>query len=214
MRRYAIDVAFGPAGFSKFTTGTGSASWEGVARSLYGLFWVLVFFAIINSTLANSNAGVNVFSRTSFAMGRIRAFPPALARVSERHRSPVVAVAAGSVISLGVMLGLGFAYDPGTAFAMIGTALVILLVGIYLVGNVACIGYFARRAHGFSLVSHLIVPIIGIAAFIPAWLAGASCSRRPGPRRHRARTPGPRSFRPLSSGPRPMPPCTSPPAKR
>jgi amino acid transporter len=170
---YAIDVAFGPAGFSKFTTGTGSASWEGVARALYGLFWILVFFAIINSTLANSNAGVNVFSRTSFAMGRIHAFPSQLARVSERHRSPVVAVATGSVISLGVMLGLGFAYDPGTAFSMIGTALVILLVGIYLVLNVACIGYFARRSHGFSLVSHLIVPVIGIVAFIPAWLAGA-----------------------------------------
>ena len=170
---YAIDVGFGPAGFSKFTTGTGAASWEGVARSLYGLFWVLVFLAIINSTLANSNAGVNVASRTAFAMGRVRAFPPQLARVSERHRSPVVAVAAGSVVSLAVMLGLGFGYDPTTAFSMIGTGLVILLVGIYLVVNVACIGYFARRTHGRSLISHLLVPVIAIVAFVPAWLAGA-----------------------------------------
>ncbi|HEY2505905.1 MAG TPA: APC family permease [Streptosporangiaceae bacterium] len=170
---YAIDVQFGPAGFSKFTTGTGSASWEGVARTLYGLFWVLVFFAILNSTLANSNAGVNVFSRTSYAMGRIHAFPSALARVSKRHRAPVVAVATGSVISLAIMLGLGFGYDPSTAFSMIGTALVILLVGIYLVVNVACIGYFARRDHGFRRISHLAVPIIGILAFIPAWLSGA-----------------------------------------
>src|SRR5262249_42209938 len=80
---YAMDVAFGPGKFSSFTTGTGAASWEGVARSLYGLFWVLVFFAIINSTLANSNAGVNVASRTAFAMGRIRAFPAMFAEVSE-----------------------------------------------------------------------------------------------------------------------------------
>jgi amino acid transporter len=175
---YAIDVEFGPAGFAKFTTGTGSASWVGVARALYGLFWVLVFFAIVNSTLANSNAGVNVASRTSFAMGRIHAFPALLARVSERHRSPVIAVATGSVISIAVMLGLGFGYDPGTAFGMIGTALVILLVGIYLVVNLACIGYFARRAHGFSMVSHLLVPVLGIAAFIPAWLAGAGIKVR------------------------------------
>ena len=170
---YAIDVGFGPGKFASFTTGTGAASWTGVARALYGLFWVLVFFAIINSTLANSNAGVNVASRTSFAMGRVRAFPPALARVSERHRSPVTAIVTGTVISLAVMLGLGFGYDPGTAFGMIGTALVILLVGIYLVMNVACIGYFARQSHGFSLVSHLIIPVLGILAFIPAWLAGA-----------------------------------------
>jgi amino acid transporter len=170
---YAIDVAFGPGKFASFTTGTGSASWEGVARALYGLFWVLVFFAIINSTLANSNAGVNVFSRTSFAMGRIGAFPATLARVSDRHRAPVPAIILGCVVGLAVMLGLGFGYDPGTAFAMIGTALVIMLVGIYLVINVACIGYFGRRAHGRNLVSHLIVPVLGIVAFIPAWLAGA-----------------------------------------
>jgi amino acid transporter len=170
---YAIDVEFGPGHFSTFTTGTGSASWVGVARALYGLFWVLVFFAIINSTLANSNAGVNVASRTAFAMGRVHAFPPLFARVSERHRSPVPAIAAGSIIGLAVMLGLGFGYDPVTAFGMVATALVILLVGIYLVMNLACIGYFARRAHGFNLVSHLIVPVLGIVAFIPAWLAGA-----------------------------------------
>jgi amino acid transporter len=170
---YAIDVGFGPGKFASFTTGTGAASWEGVARALYGLFWVLVFFAIINSTLANSNAGVNVASRTVFAMGRVRAFPPALARVSERHRSPVLAIATGTVVSIAVMLGLGFGYDPATAFGMIGTILVILLVGIYLVMNVACIGYFARQKQGFSLISHLIVPVLGILAFIPAWLAGA-----------------------------------------
>ncbi|HEX6934061.1 MAG TPA: APC family permease [Streptosporangiaceae bacterium] len=170
---YAMDVAFGPGKFGTFTTGTGAASWVGVARALYGLFWVFVFFAIINSTLANSNAGVNVASRTAFAMGRVHAFPPVFARVSVRHRSPVLAIAAGTAISIAVMLGLGFGYDPVTAFGMIATALVILLVGIYLVMNIACIGFFARRAHGFSLVSHLIVPVLGIAAFIPAWLAGA-----------------------------------------
>jgi len=169
---YAMDVGFGPTRFASFST-AGSASWEGVARSLYGLFWVFVFFAIINSTLANSNAGVNVASRTSFAMGRIHAFPPQFARVSDTHRSPVLAIATGCAIGLAVMLGLGFGYDPITAFGMIATALVILLVGIYLVMNVACIGYFARRAHGFNLVSHVIVPVLGIAAFIPAWLAGA-----------------------------------------
>ncbi len=62
---YAVDVAFGPAEFHNFTTGTGSASWEGLARSLYGAFWFFVFLAIVNSTIANANAGVNVSSRTA-----------------------------------------------------------------------------------------------------------------------------------------------------
>jgi amino acid transporter len=173
---YAMDVEFGPNKFASFTTGTGAASWVGVARALYGLFWVLVFFAIVNSTLANSNAGVNVASRTSFAMGRIHAFPAVFGRVSERHRSPVLAIATGCVIGLAVMLGLGLGYGPVTAFGMVATALVILLVGIYLVMDLACIGYFVRRAHGFNLISHVIVPVLGIAAFIPAWMTGAGLS--------------------------------------
>ncbi len=67
---YAVDVAFGPAAFHTFTTGTTSASWVGIARSLYGIFWFFVFLAIVNSTIANANAGVNVSSRTAYAMGR------------------------------------------------------------------------------------------------------------------------------------------------
>ena len=171
---YAADVAFGPAGFLHFTTGTGSASWEGMARSLYGLFWILVFLAIVNSTLANSNAGVNVSSRTSFAMGRIRAFPPVLGSVNSRHRSPVVAILVGGVISLVAMLALGIGYSATTAFAMVGTALVILLVAVYILMNAACIGFFVRSPdHQTNVISHVIIPVLGIAAFIPAWCAGA-----------------------------------------
>jgi len=173
---YAADVAFGPAGFASFTTGAGAgkASWIGLARVFYGLFWVLVFLAIVNSTLANSNAGVNVSSRTAFAMGRIRAFPSLFSLVSAKHRSPVNAIVLGTVISLAAMLGLGLYYGPTVAFAMVGTALVILLVAIYIVMNAACIGFFARSPnHRFNYVSHLIVPLLGIAAFVPAWCAGA-----------------------------------------
>ena len=171
---YAADVAFGPKGFAGFTTGTGSASWVGLARSFYGLFWILVFLAIVNSTLANSNAGVNVASRTAFAMGRIKAFPPLFSAVSVRHRSPLNAIVLGTLISLAVMLGLGIHYGPTEAFAMVGTALVIMLVAIYILMNAACIGFFARsRDHKFKIVSHLIIPVLGIAVFVPAWCAGA-----------------------------------------
>jgi amino acid transporter len=174
---YAVDVAFGPKGFSGFTTGTGSASWEGLARSLYGIFWFFVFLAIVNSTIANANAGVNVSSRTTYAMGRIGAFPRFLALVSPRHRSPVTSILVAFVITIAVTLGLGFGYTPTVAFAMVGTGIVIVLVAIYILMNAACIGFFARRAgglnRGFNWFSHLIIPLLGIAAFVPAWLTAA-----------------------------------------
>jgi amino acid transporter len=170
---YAADVAYGPGKFSAFTT-AGSESWEGIARSLYGWFWVLVFFAIVNSTIANANAGVNVSTRTAFAMGRIGAFPYALARVSTRHRSPVLAILLVTAVTLGVSYGLGFGYDPATAFGVIATALVILMVANYIVVNIACIGYFQREGRGeFNFVLHIVCPVLGVAAFVPAWLTAA-----------------------------------------
>jgi amino acid transporter len=168
---YAVDVAFGPAAFHTFTVGTTSASWVGIARSLYGIFWFFVFLAIVNSTIANANAGVNVSSRTAYAMGRIRAFPHILAQVHQRHRSPTVAILTAFVLTVAITLGLGLPYTPATAFSMVGTGIVIPLVAIYILMNAACIGYFARQRTGFNVLSHLIIPLLGIIAFVPAWLS-------------------------------------------
>jgi amino acid transporter len=170
---YAVDVAFGPDRFASFST-SGPDSWEGLARGLYGAFWVLVFLAIVNSTIANANAGVNVASRTAFAMGRVGAFPYALARLSTRHRSPVVAILLVTAATIAISFGLGFGYDPNTAFGIVATALVILIVAAYIVTNLACIGYFRRAGRAeFNPVLHLVVPVLGILAFIPAWLTAA-----------------------------------------
>ncbi|HEY1619415.1 MAG TPA: APC family permease [Streptosporangiaceae bacterium] len=174
---YAVDVAFGPSGFAGFGS-SGAASWEGMARNLYGLFWFFVFLAIVNSTIANANAGMNVASRTGYAMGRIGAFPQVLARVHRRHHSPVAAILVAFVLTVAVTLGLGLGYGPTSAFAMVGTGIVIILVAVYIVVNAACIGYFAspsRRGPGRSWnpLLHLVIPLAGIAAFVPAWLTSA-----------------------------------------
>lgn len=169
---YAASVAFGPDQFATFST-QGPDSWEGLARSLYGLFWFFVFLAIVNSTIANANAGVNVSSRTAYAMGRIRAFPSALAVVHGRHQSPVVGIVGAFVVTLAVTLGLGFGYGPTTAFGMVATGLVIVLAAVYILVDAACIGFFARRGHGWNPLLHLVIPILGIVTFVPAWLTAA-----------------------------------------
>jgi amino acid transporter len=170
---YAVDVAFGPDSFATFTS-SGAASWQGLARQLYGLFWVLVFLAIVNSTIANANAGVNVSSRTAYAMGRIGVFPYRLARIALRHRAPYVSIIAVSVATIVVALGLGFGYDPVTAFSMVGTGIVILLVAIYIIANVTCIAYFLRRRRSeMNVFLHVVVPVLGVAAFVPPWLTAA-----------------------------------------
>ncbi|MFJ2400413.1 APC family permease [Streptomyces xanthochromogenes] len=170
---YAMAVYFGPDRFEGFGA-SGDASWEGVARASFGLFWVILFLAVVNSTVANANACSNVSTRTAFALGRIGVFPRAFARLHPRRRSPVTGVTVQFVVAVAAMLGLGLGYDPVTAFALLATVIVTVIIGVYIVADVACAGYFLRRRRDlFSPLRHLVFPALGIAAFVPALLTAA-----------------------------------------
>lgn len=55
----------------------------------------------------------------------------------------MLAIVISFIITAAITLGLGLAYNPVNAFAMIGTGIVIVLVAIYILMYAACIGYFA-----------------------------------------------------------------------
>ncbi|UFR05979.1 APC family permease [Streptomyces sp. Go40/10] len=170
---YAMTVYFGPDRFAEFGA-SGAASWEGVARSSFGLFWVLVFLAVVNSTIANANACANVSTRTAFALARVRVLPGLLATLHPRHRSPVAGIAVQTVVAVTAVLGLGFAYDPVTAFLLLATVIVTVVVGVYIIVNLSCTGHFLRRGRAaFKPVRHLLFPVLGIAAFVPTLLTAA-----------------------------------------
>ncbi|MFF4800494.1 APC family permease [Streptomyces sp. NPDC001351] len=170
---YAMTVYFGPDRFARFGA-SGAASWDGVARASFGLFWVLVFLAVVNSTIANANACANVSTRTAYALARIRVLPRLLAALHPRYRSPVVGIAVQSVVAVGAVLGLGFGYDPVTAFLLLATVIVTVVIGVYIVVNLACAGYFLRRRRELlKPVRHLLLPLLGIVAFVPALLTAA-----------------------------------------
>ena len=165
---YAATVAFGPDRFNTFM-GAGADSWEGLARSLYGFYWIFVFLAIVNSTIANANAGANVSTRTAYALGRIRVFPRLVTVLHPTHRSPYLAVYAQFVIGVVVTLGLGFAYDPVTAFLLVATTIVLVVVLVYILCNLACIGFFTRfRRAELNPFLHVVAPLVGVVAFVPA----------------------------------------------
>lgn len=169
---YAVAAFVGPDKAKDFATGAG---WLGLGRSAWGpLGFLLIFLAIVNSTIANANSGANAATRTWFAMGRIRLLPRLLAHVHDRYESPDYAVIGQFVVGLVVALWLGFQYDPITAFGFLATMLVVAFIPMYVISNLSCIFYYARkRRDEFNVVLHLIFPVLGIAALVPAFLAGA-----------------------------------------
>ena len=178
---YAATVAYGPARFSSFASYANGVPWDGLARTISVVFWALVLFAIINSTLANANAGANVFTRTAYAFGRVGAFPRVLADLHPRFKSPRVGILVELVLSLALGLALGFKYTPQVAFGILGTAIVVIVVPVYIACNIACIGYFARhRKEEQHFISHIVVPIIGALLLIPGFFSVAGITGVPG----------------------------------
>jgi amino acid transporter len=140
-----------------------------------------VFLAIVNSAIANSNAGANAATRTWYAMGRIRLLPAALAVVHPRWRSPHIAVIGQFIVGIAIPLWLGFQFDPATAFGLIATILVAVVVAIYMMVNLACIAYYWRfQREEWNWLLHGLIPVLGIAAFIPAFFTSVGLPVLPG----------------------------------
>ena len=184
---YAATVYFGPERMTEFYTFNDGDPWGFMAEEvLPGIGGLLIVFAILNSSLANANAGANAATRSLFAMGRVGLLPRMFAAIHPTNRTPVTAVhfQAISALIIAVVLGLILANDPFptpegassfgglNVYVFLGTMLGLLFVFMYICVNLACIGYFWRqRRDEFNFIKHLIVPVLGVVAMIPAGLA-------------------------------------------
>jgi amino acid transporter len=75
------------------------------------------------------------------------------------------------VVGVVVAVWLGLEYEPLTAFALVGTIVTAVIIAIYMVVNLACLVFFMREGRADrNLLLHVVVPILGIAAFLPAFL--------------------------------------------
>jgi amino acid transporter len=113
---------------------------------------------------------VNSSTRTLFALGRVRVLPAELSRVESRFRSPVVAIGVQAVVAVIVTFGLGIAYDPATAFAIVGTGITLLYVLLYISVHASCALYFRRLGRpttAVSVLTRFVVPIVGVLALLP-----------------------------------------------
>jgi amino acid transporter len=142
--------------------------WRHLADIYWGAGWVLIFFAIINSALANSNAGVNAASRVVFSMGRNGILPQAFARTHPVHRTPHVAIVAQMIFGVVLALLMGWKWGPLNAFGIISYAAVSLVILVYISTCLACVVYYSTRAREeFNVWLHGVFPVLGAIAFLP-----------------------------------------------
>ena len=142
--------------------------WRHLADVYWGAGWVLIFFAIINSAIANSNAGVNAASRVTFAMARNGVLPSAFARTHPVHKTPHVAIIAQMIFGIALALLMGWTWGPLNAFGIISYAAVSLVILVYVSTCLATVVYFRTKARDrFNPWLHAVFPILGAIAFLP-----------------------------------------------
>jgi amino acid transporter len=172
---YAGVVGWGINNLSTYSSNPNP--WGTMATKVWGEFAFIAIFAILNSALANSNAGVNAATRVLYAMGRSKTLPRPFAHISHRFRTPDIAIIFTMIVGVVLTLWLGFVYGPTTAFALIGTIITIPILVIYMAAC-AAVPFFYTREHreSFNVLRHVIVPLIPfivlifpiLAQFIPA----------------------------------------------
>jgi amino acid transporter len=157
-------------GFDKFTEDTLAQAnpWRHLAEIFWGSGWVLIFLAIINSALANSNAGVNAASRVIYSMGRNGILPSAFGRTHPVHKTPHVAIIAQTALGIVVALLMGWKWGALNAFGIISYALTSLVILVYITVSISAFVYYRRRHRAeFNAWLHGVFPIAGALLFLP-----------------------------------------------
>lgn len=141
------------------------------AQGISGLLAALAYIAGFTSTLGAMIAGSNSQSRLIFNAAREGLLPSWMAKVHSQRRTPWVSFLVFFGLGLAIVYIFGWTVDPVTFFGDIATLGTILVALTYLVSNLALPVYY-RRYHPqqFSVVRHLILPILGILAIgFPLW---------------------------------------------
>ncbi|MDQ6885467.1 MAG: amino acid permease, partial [Candidatus Dormibacteraeota bacterium] len=134
---------------------------------------IIVILAVLNSAIANSNAGANAATRVGYSLARIGLLPRVLARIHPRFHTPYWAVNTQAVGGIVLALALGAVTGgPLNAFALLGTIAGIIVVLIYILTNLSNMVFYLReRREEFNILWNGVIPIVGSLIFLPALAA-------------------------------------------
>jgi amino acid transporter len=155
-------------GFDQFTEKAGASAdpWRELGKVFWSTGWVLVFAAIINSIIANSNAGFNAATRVFYAMARNGIMPKPLARTHPVFKTPHIAIIANTVLAVVLSLLIGWKWGPLFGFFMIATAATIVVILVYMLVMLGSIRYYmTERRDAFNWLLHLVFTAAGIFLF-------------------------------------------------
>jgi amino acid transporter len=165
---YVAVVSWGPDKLGTYVSSDNA--WRVMADHLGSAFAFLIVLAILNSTLALTQAGYTATTRLLYGMASSGVLPRFLARLHPVHRTPYVAALLAGALSIITMLVVSaLVGGPFPAFVYMITMVSITFLVFYIVTVIACIVYFTvRRPDLLRPMLHIVVPLIGGAVLAVA----------------------------------------------
>lgn len=163
---WAIMVGYGTNNVESFANSANNPVIV-LAERLWGWGWLAVLFAMVNSIMAVSIACTNASTRVFFSMGRIGALPRWFGRVHPRFRTPRNAVIFQTLVTLVFGLGVGALLGPDQEFFMMGVAITLGLILVYIAGNIGVFRHYAKEdGRHFNVFLHLLLPLFSSVALV------------------------------------------------
>lgn len=135
-----------------------------IAHRLGPAWWPLVYFAVLNSSLACALASTNASARVMYSMARVGLLPRPLGRVHRLHRTPSGAIILQGCVMATLALSAGSLWGTNEGFAVLAVTVTIGAMIVYTLGNVALpVFYWKEYRSEFSLVRHVAVPAAAVA---------------------------------------------------
>lgn len=171
---YVIAMYTSVVAWGQHSLGGFSASpdpWREMAHHLGGFWAFMVVIALLNSVIAGTQAGMNGTSRLLFAMGRAGTMPQVFTRIHSKYKTPYIATAVGTVLTLVFMIVAYEAFHgafPGFIFFLTVVSLVFIV--LYAVICLDCLILFTTKWRAdLNVWRHLVLPIAGIALLAPTF---------------------------------------------
>jgi amino acid transporter len=132
-----------------------------LAHHYWGPAWVFMLFALFSSVCAIALASILLVTRMFYAMSRVGVFPQFLSKLHPTHKTPVWATRLSIMFSLAFGLITGESLGPVTTFYIYGLTFTLLIILVYIAGNLAVYRYFRKQAAGrFMAFPHAILPAV------------------------------------------------------
>ncbi len=164
---YASAIGWGTNNMAAFASASTNPYYT-LAQKFWGIGWVLVLFAIINSTLAVGIACTNAATRVMYTMGQAGTLPSALGKIHPVHKTPYNAVHVEQIFQIVSFMIIGIFFGASQIFGFLGTITTLAVIVLYIMANIALTTY-VRREHptDFNITRHVIVPLIGTILLLP-----------------------------------------------